>query len=367
MASPLGPAARDAVIAAATAATVFAAALWDPAQALARTSPSVLAALSLAVAAPLLFRRRAPMPVAIVTAAVALIGVSAPGWSGRLVALAALCSAAYHRPRRTGLLLAVSVATYVPYALLTRLPPDADAAVTQVVIYCVAPVAVGHVLRLHRDRAEQVARTHRAEAQREMADERIRIARDVHDAVGHHLTAIRMQANAARHVLEDTPIASRALETIAASAATALGEVRSLLAVLRDTPGAGLADVDALATALSTPRCPITVRRAGSAEPLPEPADWAGYRLVQEALTNAVRHAGAGRIDVLIHQDPREVVITVADDGPTHPPADLPAEGHGIRGMRERARLAGGTLEIAPRRPHGWEVRAVLPAGEVVR
>jgi signal transduction histidine kinase len=230
---------------------------------------------------------------------------------------------------------------------------------TQAILLGIAPVAVGYALRLHRERADQMARMHRAEALRVVAEERARTAREVHDAVGHHLTAIRMQASAARHVLDDPPpVADRALGTIGDSASSALTEIRALLANNAGPDGSVLTDVRALANRLATPSCTITVTKDGPSSPLPALVDHGGYRLAQEALTNAVRHAEATQIHVRIRQTRQAVTITVDDNGLTEPHS---AEGYGIRGMRERARLLGGTLEILARQPHGWSVRAVLP------
>jgi signal transduction histidine kinase len=364
----LGPSTQDVALAAAAALTAFGLGLWEGSTA----SPLLLAALSVTVAAPLIWRSRLPLTVATISVAVALWGLSAPGWSGGLIAAVACCSAVYHRPRRRGYVFTVSLACFVAPMFVGPAPSVAGSVTrvagigptpfTQAILLGIAPVAVGYALRLHRERADQMARVHRAEALRVVAEERARTAREVHDAVGHHLTAIRMQASAARHVLGDAPpVADRALSTIGDSASSALTEIRALLAALRGPDGSVLADVRALADRLATPSCTITVTKDGPSSPLPALVDHGGYRLVQEALTNAVRHAEATQIHVGIRHNRQEVTITVDDNGPTQPPRDHSAEGYGIRGMRERVRLLGGTLEILPRQPHGWSIRAVLP------
>ncbi|CCH30983.1 sensor histidine kinase [Actinosynnema sp. NPDC047251] len=338
----------------------------------ARATPAVVVALGVAVAAPLAWHR-APVVAAAVSATVALVGgLAVPGWSGGLVAAAACYLAAYRRPQRAGTVLALSVVCFqipllVGFAGREDVPPRligvGATPLSQALLMGIAPVAVGYAMRLRRDRARQAVLLRDAEAVRIMAEERTLIAREVHDAVGHHLTAIRMQAGAARHVLGDTsPVARRVLATIDDSASSALGEVRALLALLREdgSDGARLAEVEALAGRLSAPSCPVTVERHGGG-PLPGLVDHGAYRLVQEALTNAVRHARASRVHVTIRQDGRTVEVAVADDGPGSPPADLPADGHGLRGMRERARLLGGRVAVEAREPHGWLVRATLP------
>lgn len=333
--------------------------------------PLLVVVLSIAVATPLTWRRF-PLTAAVVSAAVALCGgVAVPGWSGSLVAAGAFYLAAYHRPRRVGTVLALSVACFLAPLFVgaadgaevgPRFIGIGTTPLSQAVLMGVAPVAVGYASRLHQDRARQAARLRHAEAVRIMAEERTLLAREVHDAVGHHLTAIRMQAGAARHVLGGTSsVAHRVLGTIDDSASSALGEVRTLLAVLReDADGARLTEVEALVHRLSAESCPITLERHGDG-PLPALVDHAAYRLVQEALTNAVRHSGASHVRVTIRQDDLAVAIDVADNGPGHPPA-VP-EGHDIRGMRDRARLLGGNVGIGPAEPHGWLVRVTLPVG----
>ncbi|MEV0698583.1 sensor histidine kinase [Saccharopolyspora sp. NPDC050389] len=359
----LGPTAQDAVLAGMAAVVVAAAAMSQGA-----APVLAVAGFSLAVAAPLALRRRLPLAVAVVAAVVVLAGSSLPGWSGKLVAMIAFCSAAYYRPQRVALVFAASVGWLLMYALVLPAGQFGGELFGEAVITGIAPVAVGYAMRLHRDRAEQAARLHRAEASRAVAEERGRIAREVHDAVGHHLTAIRMQVGAATYALGDLPpAAGTAFDTVDDLATAALVEVRELLETLRDDyhpSGSTLADVEALADRLSTSDCTITVVRHGKVTPLPPLVEHGGYRLAQEALTNAVRHARADGIRVEIGYASEEVTIAVEDDGPSR---DLVAEGHGIRGMRERAHLLGGSLLITLRRPHGWLVRATLPTERATR
>lgn len=356
----LAPAARDAVLAGAAAVVVFGAAVLEGAHAPVVT----LALLSVGVAAPLVLRVRFPLPSALAAAVISLCGLGVPEWSGRLVVMGAFCSAAYHTARSLPVLVA-SIAWFAAVSL-GAVQPATVAAFAEVVVTGIAPVAVGAALRAGRRYAEQTARLHRAEAARTVAEERASVARDLHDAVGHHLTAIRMQAAAARHVSRPDalpPVAGRALAVIDEVAATAITDVRAVLAALREPQGGptlAASDVRALAARLSTPACPITVTHEVAA--IPAPVGHGGYRLLQEALTNAVRHAGAGAVGVRVRQDGNAVTITVDDDGSGPPPA-AEAEGSGIRGMRERARLLGGTLRISRRQPTGWRVEATLPTG----
>jgi signal transduction histidine kinase len=161
---------------------------------------------------------------------------------------------------------------------------------------------------------------------------------------------------AARRALAGTPaLADRVLGTINDLSSSALGEVRALLTTLRTAPG--LAEVGDLVRRLSSPDRRIAVQ--GTAVPLPPAVDHAAYRVVQEALTNAVRHTDATEIDVHLRHDRHGMEITVTDNGTS---TDDVVEGHGIRGMRERVRALGGTMSIGPRQPHGWSVRARIPA-----
>ncbi|SDN39599.1 sensor histidine kinase [Allokutzneria albata] len=349
---------RDALGCAAIAAAVFGAALLEGSPA----RPTALAVLSIGVAAPLMLRERMPLTAATVSSVVALLGFAVPGWSGKVVAMAACGAAAYYRPNRLAVVLTISVLGFllVPAVVASR-PVGTTAVLTEMIITSIAPAVLGYAVRLRAERAEQLARLHRAEAARTVAEERAGIAREVHDAVGHHLTAIRMQATAARHVLTDaSPVATATLNTINDLAARALSEVRDMLETLRDKPsGSRVEEIAELVDRLSTSDRKITFEVTGDIGDLPPLIDHGGYRLAQEALTNAIRHSGAGAITVNVAREADSVVITVQDNGPS---TYVSAEGSGVRGMRERARLLGGTVTISVARPHGWRVRAVLPA-----
>lgn len=322
-------------------------------------SPAVMLAASVAVAVPLLLRRRFPLVTAFACAVIVIV-IAVPDWSGRLVAMAAFGSAAYHRPRPAVFVLAVG--WFLVLSVAGVRSPTA-ASWTDLLLLGVAPVAVGYALRGHRDRADHAERLYREETRGVIAEEHARIAREVHDAVGHHLTVIRMQANAVRHVTRALPpTADRALASIAEISATALAEVRDVLAAL-PTHGTTLTDLDALVNHVTGPDRTVTLTRDGPPpDGLPPLVDHAGYRLVQEALTNALRHSDATRVDLHLHHTPDAVVITVADNGSTTPGPT--ADGSGLRGIRERTRLLGGTLRIEPNRPSGWLVEARLPLGE---
>ncbi|MFI7643543.1 sensor histidine kinase [Nonomuraea sp. NPDC049400] len=346
------------VLAATAALTAFAMLDGEPP----RPGLPLLAGAGLAAALPLTLRARFPLTGALLSAAIALLGLVIPGWQGRLVTMVMFGAAAFRLPRRAWLVMSLSIGWTAGYGLLIPRSHAGLSVVTDLVIMGVAPVAVGHALRLHGERAAQAARLDHAEARRAIAEERAALARDVHDSVGHHLTAIRMQATATRRALRGrAPVADRALGTIAELSATALDEVRALLDSLRETPtGPDLEEIENLAKRLSTPRLPISVHRAGRSTPLPPAVGHTVYRVVQEALTNAARHSGASHVEVHVLCDRTAVTVSIADNG--HGRAG--AEGRGIRGMRERVDQHGGTLMAGPREDHGWRVEAVVPIGQ---
>nr|SBO96818.1 Two-component system sensor kinase [Nonomuraea gerenzanensis] len=335
----------------------------------------LVAGAGLAAALPLTLRARLPLTGALLSAAIALFGLMIPGWQGRLVTMVMFGVAAFRLPRRAWLVMGLSIGWTTGYGLLIPQGQAGLSVVTDLVIMGVAPVAVGLALRLHGERAAQEARLDHAEASRAMAEagramaeanramaeERAALARDVHDSVGHHLTAIRMQATATRRALRgQAQTADRALGTIAELSATALTEVRTLLDALRETPtGPDLEDLESLAERISTPRLPISLHRAGSGVTPPPAVGHTVYRVVQEALTNAARHSGASHVDVHLLCDPAAVTVTITDDGHGR----TGAEGRGIRGMRERVDRHGGTFTAGPQQHHGWRVEAVVPIG----
>ena len=213
-------------------------------------------------------------------------------------------------------------------------------------------------------------------AQRALAEERARIARELHDVVAHNVSLIVVQAVAADDAFDERPeVARQALRTIEQSGRDALAELRRLLQTMRpdtpDDPNAahapqpGLDRLDTLAAAVEAAGLQVIVRREGEAVSLPAGVDLSAYRIVQEALTNALRHARATRAEVTVRYEPGAIAVEISDDGAGGPVdvTDGEHSGHGIVGMRERAALVGGTLEAgAP--PHGgFRVRAELPLG----
>jgi signal transduction histidine kinase len=210
-----------------------------------------------------------------------------------------------------------------------------------------------------------------SERRRIVADERARIARELHDVVAHNVSMIAVQAAAAEDVFDARPDRAReSLVAIQAAARDALGELRVLLHDMRPDgvddptgPQPGLEQLDSLAAALRSAGLRVALHREGSPPPLPGGVDLSAYRIVQESLTNTLRHGRATRADVTVRYGTAAVNLEIIDDGVGGPGAvtDGTTGEHGIVGMRERARLLGGTLDAGPLPDGGFRVRAHLP------
>jgi signal transduction histidine kinase len=239
--------------------------------------------------------------------------------------------------------------------------------------WLVALLAVTELVRSRRDRARDRALAESDALLRRATDERIRIARELHDAVAHNMSLINIQAGVALHLMDDEPSQVReALTTIKGASKEALVELRSILGVLR-----GVDDDAPRAPAPSLQRLPDLVANAaasgvevelvveGDVSHLPRNTDLAAFRIVQESLTNVARHAGVPRAQVRIHAADGWLRLEVLDEGTgRNGQADLPSGGNGIPGMQERALAVGGRLTAGPRPGRGFMVRAELPITE---
>ena len=230
---------------------------------------------------------------------------------------------------------------------------------------------IGRRIRFRGERAEQLEREQAAEARRAVAEERTRIARELHDVVAHRVSLMTVQAGAAKTVAADDPEgALQAMEAVEQAGRQALDELRHLLGVLRPDaevevlgPQPGLADVPRLVEQLGEAGLEVSFTIDGAQTDLPARVDLFAYRIVQEALTNVLKHAGShARTEVRVSTDNHGVEIEVLDNG--HGATILPGSGHGIVGMRERALLLGGSLDTGPRPGGGFQVVAYLPTGE---
>jgi len=220
-------------------------------------------------------------------------------------------------------------------------------------------------LRQAEQRAEEAERTRDEAAQRRAMEERLRIARELHDSLTHSISVIQVQAGVAQHLArkrgEDVPPALQAIQEAGADAAR---ELRATLSVLRSTEngdGSGLCHLDGLVARAQAAGLPVTVTVTGTEWPVPPEVDQAAYRIIQEALTNVSRHAGLAHASVCLEYTPEALAVQVDDDGPGD--GGRPAgTGLGLIGMRERVSALGGRLHAGPRDSGGFRVRAELPA-----
>jgi signal transduction histidine kinase len=228
-------------------------------------------------------------------------------------------------------------------------------------------LAASEILRIQRQRSLALAKGKREELLRRASEERLQVARDLHDVVAHNISVINVHANTALHLMDRQPERARlALTTINDVSKQALVELRSMLGMLRDvdeqpprSPTPSLARLDQLLDRVRASGLTVNVREEGVAVPLPTDVDLAAYRIAQEALTNSVRHSGATTVEMRISYSKREVVLDVDDNGVGQSPSD--AMGNGIIGMTERAQALGGTLQTGNRIEGGFNVRVSLP------
>ena len=319
--------------------------------------------------AALVVRRRWPgstLAVALVSTLLFLASGNPYGPVFLLVGIAMYSVAVWRGIRYTEVAVVVTVAVHVVWAIWLENDPEGPLTAILGSTAWIAGAAGGGVAV--RARREAITRG-LDEARRQAGyEERLRIAQEVHDVVGHGLAVISMNAGAALHVLSKpgpvpTEPLERSLRAIRQASNGALDELRTTLATFTGTLGGpgpinGLAAVPALVAATDVDGLAVRLEVDGSPPEVPAPVDLAGYRIVQEALANVVRHAHAGHAAVRIAYGPDAVAITVTDDG--HGAPDVGA-GTGLASMGERARAVGGTFAAGPAAGGGFEVRASLP------
>jgi signal transduction histidine kinase len=250
--------------------------------------------------------------------------------------------------------------------------PHLASLVVRNLVLCLLAIAAGDIVRSRRLSARRLVDAREQETLRRVGQERLQIAREIHDLVAHAMTAINVQAGVAAHLLERDPgQAYDALRNIKHTSGAALTDLRSTLQVLRDPsaaaplgPPAGLGDIAELTGGLRSAGIEVTLDVASAAD-VPAAVQSVAYRIVQEALTNVARHARATAATVGVRRVPGAITVEVTDDGAT-PSVSLAAAplGNGVRGMRERAAALGGTLEAGPAAQGGWRVHAWLPVSE---
>ena len=329
-------------------------------------------ALVVVAASSLAWRRRAPLTVAtIVSAAVAT--ASLLGYWPEFVALlwiAVYSAAAYtERDRLIRVLLPVALLTSVAISVGERWDRGLNwvEILSDLVVTFGVPFLLG---RITFNRRRRIVREREVATREAVAAERAAIARELHDVVAHHMSVMVVQAGAARAVGAKDPTATaEALRQIEASGRTGLAEMRRLLEVLKAeedgdgrAPQPGLARLSELLDAMRTSGLPVEAVVEGTPRPLPPGVDLSAYRIVQEALTNALRHAGGASARVVVRYEPDAVELEIGDDGRGPPEESEASGGHGLIGMRERVQLFGGELVAGPRPSGGFLVRARLPS-----
>lgn len=366
--------------------------------------------LSLLVTFPLAGRRRAPLTVAALTAAAFTVHrfaeVPESAISSLALFLALVSAGAYGKPRRTRDLVRALVFAAMLALLLVQMLSDAFSearslawlqAFTLVfnLVFFIAAWVLGDLMRTRTERERLLAqrtgdleREREENARRAVVEERLRIARELHDVVAHHVSVMGVQAGAARRVLRSRPDrAEEALAAVEDTSRSAVGELQRMVGLLRQAdddetprqPQPGVRDLGRLAFQMREAGLPVELVVEGGERPLPTAVDLSAYRIVQEALTNTLRHAGRAHASVEVRYRGDRLEMEIRDDGRGAPspalvgapgalpsPADRgdgsqPRLGHGIPGMRERVSLLGGDLDLGPNPGGGFRVRVTLP------
>jgi len=336
-----------------------------------RPRDSIAVALVLAATVPYYLRRRAPLTVFVFgSAAVGVLMLLdyEPGALPWALLLGAYTVGAY-RPTRQIAVAATWMAAVLVALLVDGTPGLAVADAGSSSVAFGGAMILGWSLQARRARIVALADEQANAAQRAAADERLRIAQELHDIVAHSLGVIAVQAGVGMHVLDSDPEeARRSLEHISRTSRSSLAEIRRLLGMVRSvegmpayTPAPGLADLGRLVEEVTAAGLPVEVTAEGGLDDIPAGVGLAAYRIVQEALTNALRHAHATRAMVRLTNAAGRLWVEVADDGRGANGSVASTGGHGLVGMRERVALYGGTLTTGAAAGGGFRVAALLP------
>jgi signal transduction histidine kinase len=335
--------------------------------------------LALLCAVPYFFRRRAPFAVLLISTT-ALVVLSTRDYPSNVqsqmlvVGTYALGSYGSAIKRAIGI-TAIVIGLIVVAAIGIPDATGANIALTGAVY--MAAYFLGSTVRNRRlymeqleERAATAEHERDEEARRAVAEERLRIAQDLHDVVAHSMGVIAVQAGVGAHVIDNDPAeAKKSLEAIATTSRSTLTEIRRMLGVLREDEGAqyapapGLADLDRLVREIGAAGLDVSVETAGDRANLPPGVDFTAYRIVQESLTNVLKHAGPAQARVRLDFDPATLRIEVSDDG-RGVNGRAVAGGHGLLGMRERVGVYGGEFDAGPRVGGGYRVAVTLPYGD---
>ena len=342
-------------------------------------TPPAAFLLIIVAGAVLAWRHRYPRAVLCVSTA-AVVAYSLPGWvngSSLLLPAIALGTLAAMVPLRRALGWALGVFVVLMGATVANNPLGTTGGGVDILPFTITVAMLAGIATANRRAYARSLRDRTAqEAQRRVDEERLRIARELHDVVAHTMATITVQAAAASQLLTTSPErAAEPLAAIRAASKEGLRELRAILDVLRNAddpadptaPVPGLARLDTLAARVRQAGVPVTVTIDGEPRPLPAITDLSAFRIIQEALTNTVRHAGPAAAAVRVSYGADDLRVEVTDDGTGAPgrngAATGPGTGHGLRGMRERAAAAGGVIEIGPAEPAGFRVAARFPYG----
>jgi signal transduction histidine kinase len=335
--------------------------------------------LSLGCSLPFYVRRRFPLAVLVITSCF-VVALGSAGYPANaqvqflVVAVYTLGSHCDNRRRVFGmvwLVLALVTAAAIGFSTATTANIATSGALYFAFFFFGVSVQNRRLYSQQlEDRAALLERERDEEAKRAVADERLRIAQELHDVVAHSMGVIAVQAGVGAHVIDSDPAeAKNALDAIATTSRSTLGEIRRLLGVLRADegrayqPAPGLADLDRLVTDVGSAGLPVDVTIAGTRHDVPPGVDLTAYRIVQEALTNVLKHAGPAHAKVIVGYEPLALRLEIADDG-RGVNGRATDGGHGLVGMRERVGVYGGTLEAGPSAGGGFRVMARLPYGD---
>ena len=366
----------------ALALAAFGALLADPLllHKVSRLTPAMWA-LSFLAAVPLVARRRLPLAVlaAEVPLLLACLAVAHPNRAAVAIAMLLVFTVGLEGGRARSLVVGAAMALLVAVAVFAT---GQRAEASDVIAYTslvLGALVAGDALRarqaLQRVLADEAVRASEAAARHRFDSERLALAHELHDVVGHALVAINVRAAAAaRRARKGGPADGlTALDEIAAASAGALAELRTTLKALRPAHGGAaplhpvqdLGDLAGLITGVQEAGLCVQLEVTGTPAGLPAPVGHVGYRIIQEGLTNVLRHSTARQARVRVEAREHCVVVEILDDGqprvPTVPAPDVQGAGHGLAGMRERAAALGGSCEAGPVNGAGWRVRAEIP------
>ena len=344
----------------------------------------VFAVLLTLMTLPLALRRRAPAATLLIVAgALVLVAMLVSHANGApvevfLALVLAFYTVGAHCDERRSIVVAAAAVTAIA-AADSAWPGSFSASGSRPGAWLLFAIAwlVGRDLRRRRqrfadleDRAERLEREREEKAQLAVAEERGRIARELHDVIAHGVSVIVVQAQAGPHLLDEPQRAVEVFHAIESSGRDALAELRRLLGILRSDdeqlaigPQPGLGSLQSLVKQVRASGLPVELRIEGTPVHLPAGIDLSAYRIVQEALTNIVKHAGDAGAEVVVRYAARALELDVIDDGRSAA-ASRNGSGHGLIGMRERVALYGGTLEAGAQPDGGYAVRARLPFGD---